>query len=101
MSDGAWEDWEDYDPAEEDWSDDDSFDGSDDDSLDEYVLLQQIAESTARTAANTERILAAQKPAARTWGWRLNNLVWLGVTIAGAVAGAAAGWFFSQLRSPL
>jgi hypothetical protein len=43
------------------------------------------------------RKLVAATPTPRTWTWRLNNLIWLGVTVAGAVAGAAAGWWFSKL----
>lgn len=48
-------------------------------------------------AANTTALVEAAPPKPRTWGWRLNNIVWLAVTLAGAVASAAAGWFFGRL----
>ena len=50
--------------------------------------------------ANTDALVAA-KPAVRSWGWRINNLVWLGVQMAangfGAAVGAYMAWKLAQV----
>ncbi|MCK9569331.1 hypothetical protein M0R72_10375 [Candidatus Pacearchaeota archaeon] len=51
--------------------------------------------------ADTAILVAMAPPKVRTWAWRLNNMVNLGTaiasTVAGAIAGAAMGYWFSKL----